>query len=366
MLVNATTGEPVKKARIILRALGATNSIPYATTTDSAGHFLIDAVDAGRYDLEASHSGFVNQSYSPQGDPSHRAVLTLEPGQKMKEIVFKILPQGVISGRTLDEDGDPVSGVTIECLRLEYQYGTRRLSPQDSTTTNDLGEFRLPVSNARRCILSATDQAQDMHQRVRERPLANSRDIQAGVERYITTYYPNSSTPRNATQVDVPPGAQIRGINITLIRARTVRIRGRVIGGPSADSRRMAVSLYPREEPAWNPGFPVVSPDRQGAFQLDGVVPGSYFLEADSVADGKRYSARTPIEVRDENIESIELTLQPPAVIQGRIALEGAWKDATPRLLLHSKSSEYGMGGRWVHFKRRPHFQGRRPQARIV
>src|SRR5437016_2408336 len=82
-VVNVITGEPLKKAHLTLRPLGMQNGIPYGTTTDNAGHFLIDDVDPGRYSFSANRNGFVSQNYSPQGASNRSATLTLANAQKL-------------------------------------------------------------------------------------------------------------------------------------------------------------------------------------------------------------------------------------------------------------------------------------------
>jgi hypothetical protein len=58
-----------------------------------------EPVDAGTYRLTASRSGYSEQS-------KHSSMLTLEKGQTLKEISVKLAPQGVITGRMLDAEGD--------------------------------------------------------------------------------------------------------------------------------------------------------------------------------------------------------------------------------------------------------------------
>src|SRR5205085_2068897 len=67
-VVSAATGEPLKKAHLSLRPMNQRDGTPYGTTTDNAGHFVIDNVDPGRYSFSASRNGFVMESYSPHGN----------------------------------------------------------------------------------------------------------------------------------------------------------------------------------------------------------------------------------------------------------------------------------------------------------
>ena len=109
----------------------------------------MDEVEPGTYDLAASHNGYPYQSYSSNGDYSRRSLLTLEKGQELKEIVFKLRPNAVISGRILDDEGEPMNNVNVECMAFDRSQGKRQLVINSTTNTNDLGEFRLIVSSGR-------------------------------------------------------------------------------------------------------------------------------------------------------------------------------------------------------------------------
>jgi hypothetical protein len=345
-VINSVSGEPVKKASVQLvpRLKGAS---AYSTVTDAAGHFLIDEVEAGRFQLVAYHSGYI-QPRSPHGNPKYSDAFTLEKGQKMKEIALNLVPQGVISGRILDEDGDPLGNVAIQCLSMVYDRGKKLLEGNGQTTTNELGEFRVPGLSAGKYIVSATSQSHEMSQRVHERPIRSGR---APVEEaYVTTYYPSTINPGSASPIMVGPGAQVSGITITLTRIRTVSVRGHVNTG--APSRRGYVTLLPREGTQGRFLEMDGTVDPKGNFQLNRLVPGSYILlVVDTVesVEGKRYSARMPIEVRDANIEGIELALEPPAEIQGRLVVEdnGDLNSQPFQLLLQSRA-ESGQA-RWLH-----------------
>jgi hypothetical protein len=344
-VVNAATGEPVKRARLTLAPIGQSNAIPYATTSDSAGHFLVDQVDAGSFQLTAFRSGYTIQSYSPNGDLKHNATLTLEKGQALKDIVFKLTPQGVISGRVLDEDGDPIDNVTVKCLKIGYEQGKRQLVSESGTGTNDLGEFRLVGLAPGKYVIGATynRSMSTLGRLVQERPVRISAKDQAGEEGYVNTYYPNTTNKKTASLIEVSAGARIDGINIALIRARTVRIKGHVSSGIPAKSRIVLV-LYPSDES----GVPAeVAVDPQGGFQIQAIVPGSYMLIAIFVADDKQYTASMPLDVRDSNIEGIELTLQPPVELRGRLIIEDKddLKGSTPMLCLQPKADERAIGG---------------------
>lgn len=309
-VLNSATGEPVKKARVTLAPAGE-HMDAYAATTDASGHFLIDEVDAGRFSLIVSRSGYT-QPVSSHGGPKSSSVLTLEKGQKMKEIVIKLAPEGVISGRILDADGDPLGDVNIECMSIEYTRGKRQLVTSHRTNANELGEFRLPRLAAGKYIIRATYYDEIPLQ---ERPGRAAGAGQAAKERYVTTYYPSTMNPTNASPIEVSPSAQIGGITITLMRTRTFSIKGHVNSGSEQRSRHSRVVLW-QLQPRVPMGAEV---DPQGRFKFDGVAPGSYVLFGGDEHTG----ARMPLEVRDENIEGIELSFQSDGEILVRAIIEG-------------------------------------------
>jgi hypothetical protein len=344
-VVNAVTGEPLKKVHLTLRPLGAPNGVPYGTMTDNAGHFLIDDVDPGRYNFAASRNGFVGQTYSPQGSTSRYAPVALANGQHLKEIVFKLTPQGVISGRILDEDGEPMMNVAVQCMVYGYQRGRRQLMNQGGGSTNDLGEFRLFGLRPGKYVVSATYQSRDT---APERTVGTAQSVQAAEEGYATTYYPNSTSPESASVLEITPGAQISGINMTLARVRTVRIKGHVSGGAADVKRNINVMLLPRDNSGFGmPRAVARTIDSQGNFQLRGVAPGSYILRANYMEENKQYSARLPLEVGNSNLEGIELELQAPAEIEGRVVVEenGDLNGANLQVFLQPKLSLPMMGG---------------------
>jgi len=349
-VVNAVSGEPLKKVHLTIRPLGAPTGVPYGTMTDNAGHFLIDDVDPGRYNFAASRNGFVTQTYSAHGSTNRNTLLTLSNGDKLKEIVFKLTPQGVISGRILDEDGEPLANVAVQCLRYGYQRGRRQLMNQNGGSTNDLGEFRLFGMPPGKYVISATYQLRDMFVTATpERIVGTVQAIQAAEEGYATTYYPNSTSPDGAGALEITPGAQISGINMTLVRIRTVRIKGHLNVGAAPEARRSVnVMLMPRDNTGFGmPRAMARGIDAQGNFQVRGVAPGSYVLRANYNTENKQYSARLPLEVGNSNIEGIELDLQPPAEIDGHVIIEenGDLKGANLQVFLQTKAIGSMMGG---------------------
>src|SRR5205814_10438543 len=101
------------------------------------------------------------------------------------DVVLRMSPQGVITGRVLDEDGDPVPNVGVQLLRYSFTQGKRQLQGWDQVSTNDLGEYRLYGLSPGKFYLSAA---------------ANEgmNDQYDSGHAYAPTYYPGASDPSSA------------------------------------------------------------------------------------------------------------------------------------------------------------------------
>jgi len=186
---------------------------------------------------------------------------------------------------------------------------------------------------------------------MQDRTVSSTQAGQAIEEGYAVTYFPGTTTPDSAQQLDVTPGAQISGLTMTLARVRTVRVKGHLnieVAMGRGPRRNVSVMLMPRD----NQGFMMPRAmaraiDAQGNFQMRGVAPGSYTIRADFMDNGARYSARMPLEVGNSNVEGIELNLQPPLEVQGHLKIEenGDLKGANINVVLRPKMGGPMMGG---------------------
>ena len=309
---NNATGEPVKKVQVLLRPVGSSSDPPYGALTDAGGRFAIPGVRPGRYILTAERAGFVRAEYGASGRNRRGSTVSVAVGQRLKDVEFRLTPQGVISGRVLDEDGDPVAGVNLTALRYGYVQGKRTLLPASAATTNDLGEYRLAGLAPSRYYLSANH---------RPMPVFTRSSAEDG---YAPTYYPGTADVAGAAPIQVIAGNQMRGIDIGLTRVRTVRVSGRVTNpAATAATRNVMVFLMPRE--AGVRGFSSRNSTlaQEGKFEIRGVIPGSYTISAHWYEDGKRLTASQPVEVSAAGLDGVHLTMTPGFEVAGRVRVEG-------------------------------------------
>ncbi len=112
-VVQEPGGRPIRKATIELTPVDQEDGTTYTADTDPEGRFKIDNIKPGQYTLWAEHSGFSRMAKQRRGRS-----LTLDPGQELKDLVLRLQPSAVITGKILDNDGDPVARRLRRCHTL--------------------------------------------------------------------------------------------------------------------------------------------------------------------------------------------------------------------------------------------------------
>src|SRR5579859_3313071 len=146
-VLNAATGEPIKKSHMVLSKADAGDTDQGSTpslmvNTDAEGRFTFDAVEPGSYRLAVQRNGFVPTEYGALGADRPGTVFVLASEQKL-DLTIKVVPMGVIAGRVLDADGDAVPGAVVSAIRSFFMNGKRTIERLNRVKTNDLGEYRL-------------------------------------------------------------------------------------------------------------------------------------------------------------------------------------------------------------------------------
>jgi protocatechuate 3,4-dioxygenase beta subunit len=340
-VVNTATGEPVRRALVVLHRIdssrAATNiQSTHSVTTDTAGRFAMEGVAPGKYRLSASRNGFVETQYGARAPGKTGTLMTLEAGQKSTDLAMRLTPHGVVAGRVLDEEGEPLTGVDVQVTRQQYIQGRKQLARAGSALTNDLGEYRVFGIPPGRYYVSAT---------LRANPNLPQTD-----EEYVTTWFPRTPDASAAAPVDLAPGAQLRNIDIPLSKMRTVTVRGRVTseagapaGGDTAPRSFLNVMISARSTTVFGGAFArgaTVGP--QGTFEFRGIAPGSYTVVGQTNAQGKVLQARTSIQVGSSNVEGVLLTIHGGVAVSGRVRVEGETSESLAAMAVVLQPVEVG------------------------
>ena len=341
-VVTAAEGSPLKSARVALEPEDPRpNNHFYAVTSDGDGRFLIKDIPPGRYRFFAIRQGFVDQHYLSHGTESE-AVLSLKPGQKIGDVLFRMGLAAVITGRVTDDDGDAMVRVQVVALHrpsedeLDDEEGPpashkQELAPAASARTDDRGLYRIFGLKAGEYFIRAVDSLEPYGDDMIGQDYSVRQYL--GTE-YAPVYYPAAAQPSQAQVIAVKAGDEVQA-NILMQRIKTVEVAGRVLGrnGPAKDTW---VRLG-------QPGADNYGTDRQtttdekGEFRLKGISPGSYVIVAyqrDGGSGVYEQRGRQKIEVGDENIDSLTVSLGGGVSFQGRVAVVGPGSPPLDRIVI--------------------------------
>jgi 5-hydroxyisourate hydrolase-like protein (transthyretin family) len=315
-VVDAATGAGLRNVEVSLRA--APGSAPaaqssYTAATEKDGKFSITGVAPGAYRLSARRAGYLQTEFGARGSGRQGTTLTLLPGQRMAGLEVRLRRGAAISGRVVDEYGDPVERVMVRAMRYRWTGSERQMSIQASTSTDDLGNYRLFGLEPGRYYLQVTPG-------VSSTVAAGQVGKQARLA-YAPVYYPGTIEESAASPVEVTAGAELTGVNFTLARVPAYRVTAQVLNLTGATGRIMAM-LRPKQ--GSDPGNTrITAADlKTGRIDIQGVIPGSYLLVAGMSEGGKSYMGILPVEVTDRDLTNLTITLDAGYEISGEVRLE--------------------------------------------
>jgi protocatechuate 3,4-dioxygenase beta subunit len=317
IVVNQLTSEPLRQAKLAMEGTRNGTNVPYVAETDTTGIFLIRDVDPGSYHLIVDHPGFLRTPRISGVQNLTGASITVRPNQTLRDVVLRVPPSSVVIGRVFDQDGDPASDFQVQAMRYSYIGGKRQLQLIATAVTNDLGEYRLHgLSPGTYYIVASATSAATIA----------VRDKGGAAERYVPTYYPRNTDLLGAAPVAVGQGDQISGIDIWATVSRPVTVSGRVLtSAPNQLGRNTVITLISRSVDTAGASFNSTTTvkDAQGHFEIRGVSPGAYTLSALMNEKNEQYSGAQALEIRNTDIDNIELVMDRAAAVSGRVRVEG-------------------------------------------
>src|SRR6202790_4338426 len=316
-VVKEPGSQPLKKVLVQVIAENQKEGGNYTASTDADGHFRIENVVPGRYRIFIERAGFVG--VNEHGLKSDVNVFTVQAGQPVEDLLFRMLPTAVISGRITDEDGDPMSGVRVVAQKKKPGKSTRESVGTEAT--NDLGEYRLAGLFPGQYWIVAMPPADFRDYEKQEK--FSLGEAQAGEPqpdtRYVNTYYPGTYDAMLASAVTLKAGDEMP-VNFTLVPARTYRVRG-IITGVTA-GQKPSVELFSKAGDSYRANANEIGPG--GEFEVRGVAPGSYVVRASSGTDSLSLIAHQDVSVVAADVEGVKLTPQPSFTLSAHLRIEGS------------------------------------------
>ncbi len=319
IVVKDPGSEPVKKALIELIAESQSDGGNYTAITGADGSFRIENILPGRYRMFVERTGF--QELDKHHRHSEGRVLALAAGQEMKDLVIHLQAAAVIEGRVTDEDGDPMAEAQVVVMRQIFVGGRSHWEQAGAERTNDLGEYRIPGLAAGSYLVSATPPP-DLKSLIESSnaPADVRPNVAAASEKaatvYQTTYYPGTRDRGQAAPISLHAGDDFPA-NFSLTPAPSLTIRGSVVNLPAGAIA--TIRLQSRDFGlTWNES----SMQKDGSFEIRGVVPGTYSILAAVDNAPVPMMARQELQITSASVEGLRLAPQAGGSIRGRLRME--------------------------------------------
>ena len=345
-VVQEPGGQGIRKVNVSLRGLSQ-----YGATTDETGQFTIEGVAPGTYMVELARSGF-----APDQKSNRDRQIKVVAGQDMKELVFHMQVAGVILGKIVDLDGDPLRNVNVIAIRSSGGAARWNVGRSGAGFTNDLGEYRIADLPPGKYVVHATP-AEDQATLPSPEEKGTTRERLA----YVTTYFPGTLDERQASVVVVPAGGTATA-DFGVQASRVYRVSGSVVGLSSQpvtqDTTNDIAGVLARQTPGRiflvgkNGQRKEENLGENGKFEFTGVLPGTYRAQLISFSGFfsgqppsiKMQTIRTPIEVSGADVTGLQLQIEAGGDVSGKFRVEGDekidWKQLYVGLVAVPKSEE--------------------------
>lgn len=330
-VVSNDSGQPLRRATVT-----ATSTRPpemqrgafvpprqLSARTDDEGYFLITEVPAGDYNVMARRQGYASQGYGQVRPATPARRVTVADGADVGPLNFSLTRAGVITGRVVDEEGEPAEGVQVRAVRHSRIGGQLRYVPvSNGSTTDDLGQFRLYGLFPGEYLVVAEPGGRNF--------FMGTSAVQNVSTDTIPTYGPGTANPAEAMKVEVTAGTETP-MDVQLVAAKVATIRGRVVtskGEPLVGGFVRLQSSTTGIEALGGRGGSLMA---DGRFEIPSVQPGTYTLTVQPQMRGapdQLTAADTEGAMQSVSVDGTDLNLlvttSPGSTARGRVTLEGA------------------------------------------
>jgi protocatechuate 3,4-dioxygenase beta subunit len=333
----ADTGQPLRKAQVRMMQQMEAQAGPMMmpresrlATTDAQGAYEFKEVRAGRYTINANKGSYVSLSYGQTRPTEPGKPIQVLDNQTIERVDFSLPHGAIISGRILDEYGEPLSDVMVAPQRFQYIQGQRRLTVAGrSAFSNDLGEFRIFGVPPGQYYLQAT------WRNVSPIGFGNSENRNG----YAPLFFPGTLEIAQAQRLTIGVGTEVSDVMMTMKPIKAVTVTGTIVDSRGQPMNGMLLVSQPDGLGFMTMGAPV-RPD--GTFALNGLAPGDYVITAQQMGNPQESEvASTKITVAGEDISGVQLVAAKPISTRGRVIVDpGAASSLPPRLMLQASSPQ--------------------------
>jgi len=322
---SASTGQPLEGATVTLTNAKNFRNVA-ETSSDEKGEFSFPRLSSGKFEVVASHRGYVPTAFNEHQGVS-TAIVTGE-GMSSEGLEFKLELQGAIAGSVTEDSGDPVPNARLTLYRHDTRSGTGRMAQAAATSADPMGNYEFAHLAPGAYYLCATGTP---WYTVNGMPKQDAADSGAASQSrsqfdvaYPVTCFPGVTDPNAAEPITLGAGDHVPA-NLVLHAVPAVHISFRVPtleGNKGVPMPQLRHDTFGVSEFIAG-GFTNVThnADSTTTIELNGVAPGQYSAEFHNQSgDASRIAAISALT----DHETLDLTSAVPLPeVSGKITISG-------------------------------------------
>lgn len=334
-VIDAATGEPVAGATVNLNGgpprsappqpsgvnagrAATPPTVPPRVLTDGQGRFAFRQLVRGNYSLSAEKIGYTGGAYGRTRPNGPSRPLQLDDNESMPDLVIRIFKLTSISGRVVDDAGEPIVSASVRAYRRIWTSGQRVLAQTSQVSTDDRGMYRIhnltpgeyivsvPMTSTTSSMSANSNEARQNFSATQQGLYNPSPMMSGGVQvpgdgrfywqpggvaslvtgpdgrwrAYATQYFPMSREVTQAEPIVLTSGQERTGVDFAMTYLPTSTISGMIVGSPKPASN-WVLRLVPTSSGEFTDEFEIASAvsDGGGAFVFAGIPPGNYVIQ---------------------------------------------------------------------------------------
>ncbi len=182
--------------------------------------------------ITVQRDGYLPLSSGRIGDYKMPPIFSVSSGQTIDSFVFRMTPQGVVTGKVKFDDAEPASNVAIQLYRSYYDRGHHGYATAASARTDDRGEYRVHgLEPGTYYVAALCIKRRRVRRRPAEEQIAHGCTRQSAARAELCGHVFPAGTKRmsgGGAGRRSRRASEVGGIDIFLTLVHTVHVRGRV------------------------------------------------------------------------------------------------------------------------------------------